>query len=64
MCKEGGGGSMWGWGDGWGLRCGGVGGVGLEIGWCVAAGWCVAVELGIIHTCSALRYKPAFVATW
>ena len=21
------------------------------------------VELGIIHTCTALRYKPAFIAT-
>ena len=22
------------------------------------------VMLGIIHTCTALRYKPAFIATW
>ena len=22
------------------------------------------VELGIIHTCTALRYKLAFIATW
>ena len=24
----------------------------------------IGYRLGISHTCTALRYKPAFIATW
>ena len=27
-------------------------------------GYVVMLGTSIIHTCTALRYKPAFIATW